>query len=363
MQRVWSITFAQRGGRSPSGQQVAEVERLLDLHKSQACSARGGRFLSCALERQPEPGPRAHAALDHVDHLARAGTHDEARRGRGPLTRRAHDRDRPLRVEPVGQPVDVVPRRERRAGDVAGVVLRALADVEDLDELGVLAAAPRAASARRARSGASPAASSSCRRAGSRRAAAARPTARAAPPAARPRRRGPRTRARAAGSPIHASFEPKPAVSIGLQTAPGMWASSNCWSVRTSTSSAPAARLLLDLARRQRQHLDADGQQLAAVQRDDVLEVRRLRPEPGERLLDELVLVLDRERRVGRALVADRRGDLHVHPGAAAHRAAEVPGPHLALAAAASAACRAASGRSRARPRPSRSPGRAARRR
>ena len=36
---------------------------------------------------------------------------------------------------------------------------------------------------------------------------------------------------------------PKPARSIGLHTAPGMWASSNCWSVRTSTSSAPCDRL------------------------------------------------------------------------------------------------------------------------
>ena len=39
-------------------------------------------------------------------------------------------------------------------------------------------------------------------------------------------------------------------------------------------------------------------------------------PEPGQRLLDELVLVLDRQRRVVRALEADRRGDLHVHPRA-----------------------------------------------
>ena len=49
--------------------------------------------------------------------------------------------------------------------------------------------------------------------------------------------------------------------------------------------------LLLDLARRERQQLDAVGEQRAAVELDDRLEVRRLRPEPGERPLDELVLV------------------------------------------------------------------------
>jgi hypothetical protein len=87
--------------------------------------------------------------------------------------------------------------------------------------------------------------------------------------------------------------------------------------------------VLLDLARRQRHQLDALGQQRAAVQRDDGAEVRRLRSQPGQRPLDELVLVGDRQDRVVAALEADRRGDLHVHPRAAAHRAAEVSGPHL----------------------------------
>ena len=58
----------------------------------------------------------------------------------------------------------------------------------------------------------------------------------------------------------------------------------------------PVGALLLDLARREREHLDAVGQQRAAVERDDVLEVRRLRAERGERVLDELVLVVDRQR-------------------------------------------------------------------
>ena len=89
--------------------------------------------------------------------------------------------------------------------------------------------------------------------------------------------------------------------------------------------------LLLDLARRQRQDLGSLGQQRALVELDDRLEVRRLWSELGDRLFDELPLVGDRERRVVLALEADRRGDLHVHPGTPAHRAAEVPRPDLAV--------------------------------
>ena len=44
---------------------------------------------------------------------------------------------------------------------------------------------------------------------------------------------------------------------------------------------------------------------------------------------DELVLVADGQRRVVGALEADRRGDLEVHPGPAAQRAAEVARPQL----------------------------------
>ena len=46
---------------------------------------------------------------------------------------------------------------------------------------------------------------------------------------------------------------------------------------------------------------------------------------------DELVLVVDLEQALVRALEADRRRDLQVHPGPAAHRAAEVPRPDLAV--------------------------------
>ena len=44
------------------------------------------------------------------------------------------------------------------------------------------------------------------------------------------------------GSASQASLEPKPARRAVMQTAPGMWASSNCSSVRTSTTSAPSSR-------------------------------------------------------------------------------------------------------------------------
>jgi hypothetical protein len=87
----------------------------------------------------------------------------------------------------------------------------------------------------------------------------------------------------------------------------------------------------LELARGERVRLGAVLQQRAAVDVDDVAEVRRLRPERRERGVDERVLVLDRERRVVRALEPDRRRHLEVHPRAAAHRSTEVPGPQLDL--------------------------------
>ncbi len=65
------------------------------------------------------------------------------------------------------------------------------------------------------------------------------------------------------------------------------------------------------------------------VEGDDRLEVGRLRAELRYRGVDELLLVVDREHRVVVALEADRRGDLQVHAGAAAHRAAKVTGPDL----------------------------------
>ena len=148
-----------------------------------------------------------------------------------------------------------------RAGDVAGVPLGALAHVEHLERrLGVAAVGSSSA---RSRSIARdrPAllrASSSCRRAGSRRAVRIADRGRELRRrGGRPRRRGRRTRPPARGRRARPAASRSRRAASGSQTAPGMCASSNCWSVRTSTSSAPSARLLLDLARRERQHLDA----------------------------------------------------------------------------------------------------------
>ncbi len=59
------------------------------------------------------------------------------------------------------------------------------------------------------------------------------------------------------GSTSQASFEPKPARSAVMLTEPGMCASSNWSSVRTSTTSAPSRRGLVDLARGERVDVDA----------------------------------------------------------------------------------------------------------
>ena len=87
---------------------------------------------------------------------------------------------------------------------------------------------------------------------------------------------------------------------------------------------------LVDLARGERVRVDALDHERAAVERDDRAEVRRLGTERGRRRGDELVAVPDLQERLACALEADRRGDLQVHARAAAERAAEVAGPHLA---------------------------------
>ena len=67
--------------------------------------------------------------------------------------------------------------------------------------------------------------------------------------------------------------------SSGLQIAPGMCASSNCWSVRTSTSSAPST-CFCSTWRGGCQRLGrSPARSGPAVDRDDRLEVRRLRAE------------------------------------------------------------------------------------
>ena len=133
-----------------------------------------------------------------------------------------------------------------------------------------------------------------------------------------------------AGSAIQASREPKPARSAVIEMAPGMCASSNCWSVRTSTTSTPSLLLSCTWRGVSGAASTPSVSSGAAVERDDRLEVRRLRAERRDRALDEALDVGLAQQRVVRALVADRRGDLHVHPGPTAHRSAEVAGPHLA---------------------------------
>ena len=91
---------------------------------------------SAPIEAEPVVGqsarPRADAAVDHVEDLARAEALHQAGADRRALAGRADHRDRPQRVELVRQRVDVVVGREDRAGDVAGLPLVALAHVEDL---------------------------------------------------------------------------------------------------------------------------------------------------------------------------------------------------------------------------------------
>ena len=59
-----------------------------------ACCLAGGRL--AGLERVAQAPPLGDAAVDHVDHLARARAQDEARGDRGPLAGAADDRDRAL---------------------------------------------------------------------------------------------------------------------------------------------------------------------------------------------------------------------------------------------------------------------------
>jgi len=82
------------------------------------------------------PAPLRHAAVNDVQHQLAAEALHQARRGGGPLPGGAQHGDRLLRIEPVGQCVDVVPGDEARAGDVPGLPLGKLSHVEDL-QLGI----------------------------------------------------------------------------------------------------------------------------------------------------------------------------------------------------------------------------------
>ncbi len=110
-----------------------------------------------------------------------------------------------------------------------------------------------------------------------------------------------------------------------------MWASSNCSLVRRVDRLRPLGDRRLEAARRELRRRADRLDQRAAVEGDDVLDVGRPLAQRGDRVLDEIGLVGEGQRPVVAALEADRRGGLQVDPGAAAERAAEVPGPDLDL--------------------------------
>ena len=60
-------------------------------------------------------------------------------------------------------------------------------------------------------------------------------------------------------SASQASFEPNPGLNEGMQIEPWMCTSSNCRSVRTSTSSAPSSLLQLDLVGIEGLDVDSGG--------------------------------------------------------------------------------------------------------
>ena len=112
-----------------------------------------------------------------------------------------------------------------------------------------------------------------------------------------------------------------------------MWASSNCSLVRPSITTAPAATASSTSCGVIGSGAPKPCDQRAAVERDDLLDVRRPVGQGGGGAVDEVGLGGDRQGRVVGALEADRRGALQVDPGAAAERAAEVAGPDLDLVA------------------------------
>ncbi len=159
-------------------------------------------------------------------------------------------------------------------------------------------------------------------------------------------------------SAIQASLVPKPARWALLDTESGMCASSNCRSVRTSTSSAPSRRLpsiWRGVSGGSSTPAVTSGPLLSATMLSKLGGCGPSAPIASSTNASSSSIV---EQVVVARLEADRRRHLHVHAGAAAQRSAQVAGPHLGVVRAASAAGRAASGRSGARPRSCRRPGR-----
>ena len=272
-----------------------------------------------------------------MDDVLGAVALEQARGDRAALAGRADRRHRPRRVEAVGQRVEVVVGDVERARDVARAPTRCARARRGS------AARGRAPSARAARA---PSTRSIARDGAALLAPARHPAGEVAGDVrdadglgelggarARRRRRGRRRRPAGRGRRATPGASRSRARSAVMQTAPGMCASSNCSSVRTSTTSAPAslvaarpgaasAAAACDLAGPQRAAVDArrsPGSSAAAGR--------------GGRARRATNASSSRSARAGvvRALEADRRGDLHVHPRPAAQRAAEVPGPDLGV--------------------------------
>src|SRR4051794_1481664 len=120
---------------------AARPRRATGRHRQAA--ARGGRRRRPAgswpalgrLDREPGPPPGAHAAVDDMPHLAGAVALQQRRADRRPLAGGADHGDRSLEIDAFRNLVQVVVRRQQRAGDVLGLVLRLLAHVEHLELL------------------------------------------------------------------------------------------------------------------------------------------------------------------------------------------------------------------------------------
>src|SRR5215211_7152562 len=93
----------------------------------------GGRGRRHAgLDRMPESAPSRDAAVHYVDDVLRPVALEQARGHPRTPARAAHRGNRAFCFDGFGERVDVVPRLELGAGDVPGLPLRDLADIEDL---------------------------------------------------------------------------------------------------------------------------------------------------------------------------------------------------------------------------------------
>ena len=131
------------------------------------------------------------------------------------------------------------------------------------------------------------------------------------------------------GSTTQAARVPTAARTIVTLMEPGTWAASYSTVSRPSISVAPASSARPHGGREQRVHGLRVREQRPAVQGHDALEVRRLGGQVAGERPHEGRLVLARQQPVEAALEPDRRARLLAHAGAAAERAADMPGPHL----------------------------------